>query len=104
MTRSEYGVEDLLAQVARGFFRGICLLDSRDALRIAGASRASVSRPTTNISKTEAVKRTVTKSISSGRQKGWRMYSDQPIQRPKKMGMFMYAVRKSCVFHLKKTW
>jgi hypothetical protein len=32
------------------------------------------------------------------------MYIVQPAQRPKKMGMLMYAVRKSCVFHTKKTW
>ena len=50
------------------------------------------------------IKRTVTKSISWLRQKGVRMYRDQPIQRPKKMGMLMYPVRKFWVFHTKKTW
>ena len=51
-----------------------------------------------------SIKRTVTKSISSARQKGVRMYRAQPSQRPKKMGMLMYAVIKFCVFHTKKTW
>lgn len=46
----------------------------------------------------------MTKSISSARQNGERMYTVQPIQSAKKIGMLMYAVRKSCVFHTKNTW
>ena len=44
------------------------------------------------------------KSISSARQNDERMDTVQPIQRARKMGILMYAVRKFGIFHTKKTW
>jgi hypothetical protein len=100
---SEQYVEDLLAQVAGRFFRAFSLLERRDTLKKKSKSRAAMSVMISIIQKRAPTQRTVTKSISWARQKGVRMYKVQPIQRAKKIGMLMYAVRKSCVFHTKKT-
>lgn len=102
-SRSEHSIEDLLAQIAWRYFGGVGLFNSRDALSALNHVRASVPALIT-YHRSPRMERTVTKSISWVRQKGVRMYRYQPIQRPKKMGMLMYPVRKFCVFHTKKTW
>jgi hypothetical protein len=96
----EQRVEDLFREVARRFLRTVRLLDGWNALR----KTAHVSKSRQTCRGVQLLRRTVTKSISWARQKGLRIYKLQPIQSAKKRGMLMYAVRKSCEFHWKKTW